>query len=106
MLFGRHYQPHDTVAFTPVVGLTSTEREGRVSGFNESRSKDGAVLQHSDFDQRWTDHWIALTFGFDAEFLFTSHLSIVSELRFHEYPPIDVPSGLITRPRVAVRWRF
>jgi hypothetical protein len=106
MLVGRHYQPYRGLALTLAAGVTSTEREGRSTGFTELRSREGAILRHSDFDQHWGDQWLALTLGLDAEFVVMPHLAIVPEVRLHTYPPSDSPASLITRPRIAVRWRF
>ena len=106
-LFGRHYQPTPALSLAIAGGLTSRAHEERSSGFTDYRSNDGSLLTHTIHDSRQAWESSMFTLGLDAEIRLTPHLAVVPELRVHGTPPLgDGANPLITRPRIAVRWRF
>ena len=87
LLYGAHFQPTYRLRIAVLVG--------------------GGQLSNRYRSLPWTYESLAASFGADFEISVNHHLAVVPGLRWHTYFNItEGPSGSVTRPGVAFRWRF
>jgi hypothetical protein len=100
-LFGGRFQPHRKVEIAALAGFSDAIQENRFSGYDGSFLSNGAVVRN-EINSRSSYRGGAFIAGADAAVRTTSHLSLVSELRFLVYNEY----GSVFRPKLAVRWTF
>jgi hypothetical protein len=102
-LYARHLPAMGRVQVALLAGGSMEERGYRSSSSFDELGPDGHVVRHVAGNDDRIGHWPAGVLGIDAEVSLTSHLAVIPQFRFHTLP---YPAVSISRPGIALRWRF
>jgi len=110
-LYRRNIPLNRHITFTWLAGAGYVYRPEQVSSVTKEVLPDGTLTEVNKRDDISDRNYLAAIARLDGEFRITSALSVVPRLRFTVFPSLLDDSGLaprilMTRPEIAVRWRF
>ncbi len=99
------------VTFTWLAGAGYVYRPEQVSRVTKEVLPDGTLIEVNRRDSTGDRNYLAAIARLDGEFRITSNLAVVPRVRFTVFPSLLDDSGLapqilVTRPEIAMRWRF
>ena len=107
MMVARHMG--ERYRLTLLAGVSAMAHDVSFSGFFDRLGTNGAVVEHTDLNDRYTEYWPGLSLGIDATLRLTSALALVPQIRVARGMANelgDILSSGVSRPRIALRWTF
>ena len=109
-LLARHFRMDKRVPVVFLAGVTVLTTNTHLTGFINSRPRDGTGVRQVTFDDDYVDQWSVLTLGLEVPVAITRHLQVVPQVRPHVEPSLvfGAPASwtYLAQPRLSLRWRF